>query len=294
MKQLPWLFSVLVCSGLARGSDRPDPVWTVADCAGTPSHVLFDPDSESLFVSQISGAGDVKDGDGIITRLSLDGYVTKCAWHSGLHAPKGLARRGDVLWVSDIDELCEVRIDDATLVRRVPVAGAKFLVGVSVDAQGTVYAADMLTSSIYRLRDGECAKFVFGPGLESPAGLIAEKDRFVLAAWGLTTDYTTETPGRLLALNLKSGETEPFSKRPLGNLYGLVSDGGKGYLGTDWASGRVFHFSSGAEPRELFALPKGAAGIEYVPAERLLVVAELTESRISAFDLSSVLNGDGR
>ena len=271
------------------GSGFIRPVWTVTDCAGAPSHALYDSDSESLFVSQISGEGDKKDGVGAVSRLDLNGKVLKCQWVKGLDAPKGLGRHKQRLWVSDIDRLICVEIPTGSVVKIIPIPGAKFLTGVAIDGEGTVYVADMLTSKIHRYQDAKLSTVAAGDDLESPAGLILEDNLLIFAAWGLTTDYTTRVTGRLLSLDVKDPTPKAIAARPVGNLYGVASDGRDGYLVSDWCTGRVLHFVKGEEPRQLLQLPRGSAGIEYVPIVKLLVVPELTQNRISAYDLSLLL-----
>src|SRR4029077_16769134 len=126
---------------------------------GTPSHALYDRDSDRLFVSQISGEGDAKDGVGAISLLDLHGNVLNCQWVGGLDAPKGLARRGKTLWVSDIDRLHQIDIESGKVTASHDVPDAMFLTGVTVDSHGTVYIADMLTSSIHQYRDDKFTVF---------------------------------------------------------------------------------------------------------------------------------------
>jgi hypothetical protein len=275
----------------AEAAEPLKPVWTVTKCVGTPSHALYDPESEALFVSQISGEGDKKDGVGFVSRLDIKGNMLECDWVSGLDAPKGMARRGKTLWVSDIDRLHCIDIETGTLTERLEVPDAKFLAGVAVDSKGAVYVADMLASKIQQFRDDRFTEFAAGDNLESPAGLAIEDDRLVVAAWGLTSDYSTKVPGRFFAI--EKGKPEALSK-PIGNLYGLVPDGTGGWIGSDFATGRVLHVTTKAGPRELLKLPKGVGGIEYVPTAKLLIVPEVTENRISAFDLSAVLKLESR
>jgi hypothetical protein len=267
------------------------PVWTITKFVGTPSHALYDPGSETLFVSQISGEGDKKDGVGFISRLDLDGNMLECDWVSGLDAPKGMARRGKTLWVSDIDRLHRIDIETGTLTECLEIPDARFLTGVAVDSKGTVYVADMLSSTIHQYGDERITEFAAGENLESPAGLVIEDDRLIVAAWGLTTDYATKFPGRFFAL--EKGKPKALSK-PTGNLYGLVPDGAGGWIGSDFATGRVLHVTAKAEPRELLKLTKGVGGIEYVPSLKRLIVPEVTENRISAYDLSGVLKRESR
>lgn len=274
---------MVLAQSRAMADDRAHaPAWTVTDCAGAPSHVLYDPESELLYVSQISGEGDAKDGDGVISQLTLDGRVTQCSWFAGLHAPKGLALQDRTIWVTDIDELVAIRIDGARLLSRWPLRDAKFLVGAAAGSDGAIYACDLLGSALFRLRDGRCETFASGPQWQSPTAVCAESDRLRLATWGLTSDYTTETPGSCLSVDLKSRALSALDGGPTGNLYGLAVDGSGGLFTSDFSSGRVMHVSD-AGATEVLQRPAGVAGLAYVPEAELLVVAELTENRITAF-----------
>jgi hypothetical protein len=290
--RLGWLWFVIVLARVADAAEPSKPVWTVTRAVGAPSHALYDSDSGTLFVTQISGEGVEKDGVGVVSQLDLNGSMRDCSWVSGLDAPKGIARHGKVLWVSDIDRLHEIDRGTGAVIQSLDVPGARFLTGVAVDSRGAVFIADMLASRIYEYRDGAFSVLASGDRLESPTGLcVDDDDRLVVAAWGLTNDYTTKVPGRFFRLDRQ--KLRPLSK-PVGNLYGIVSDGSDGWIGTDFATGRVLHVTGIAEPRELLTLKKGVGGIEYVPSVKLLIVPEVTENRISAYDLSAVLRPQSR
>jgi len=76
----------------------------------TPESVLYDSAQDIYFVSNINGSPTAKDNNGfIISRVRPDGAVENLKFieggHNGvtLHAPKGMALRGDTLWLADID-----------------------------------------------------------------------------------------------------------------------------------------------------------------------------------------------
>src|SRR5881296_227339 len=75
----------------------------------TPESVLHDTAQDVYFVSNINGSPTTKDNNGFISRVRPDGAVENLKFieggHGGvtLNAPKGLAIRGDTLWVADID-----------------------------------------------------------------------------------------------------------------------------------------------------------------------------------------------
>ncbi|MBS0260352.1 MAG: hypothetical protein JSS02_00235 [Planctomycetes bacterium] len=276
----------MTVSSLATAVEPPAPVWKITERIAAPSHALYDADTQTIFVSQISGEGDEKDGIGVISRISVAGKMQDSDWVNRLDAPKGLARTGKTLWVSDIDRVHEIDIATGEIPRCHEIPGARFLTGVAARRDGRVYVADMLTSTIHALHEGRPTVFQQGGFLESPAGLCVDQNRLVVAAWGLTTDYTTKVPGKFYLLD---GRTPQALSNPLGNLYGVVSDGARGWIGSDFSSGRIFHLTEQREPRVLLELEAGVGGIEFIREQNLLIVPELTANRISAYDLSHQL-----
>ena len=88
---------------------QPDPVaaplWTVTEGMDSPESVYFDAASGFLFVSQIGGQAAERDGDGRISKLTVEGKLVDANWVSGLNAPKGLRAYQKTLWAADIDEV---------------------------------------------------------------------------------------------------------------------------------------------------------------------------------------------
>lgn len=85
----------------------------VAELSGFdgPETVLYDPDQDVFFVSNMIGYGSVKDGAGYISRVRasepgrIETWVQSGRDGVSLDAPKGMALHGDTLWVTDIDVL---------------------------------------------------------------------------------------------------------------------------------------------------------------------------------------------
>ena len=88
--------------------DSPRLVRQVGDLSG-PESVRYDPERDVWYVSAMRLYGSWKDDNGYIVELSaadLDSSKVLVAGGQGgvtLHAPKGMALRGDTLWVTDID-----------------------------------------------------------------------------------------------------------------------------------------------------------------------------------------------
>jgi sugar lactone lactonase YvrE len=264
---------------------QPKLRWVLSEDLGAPAGVVFDRSTSELYVSQISGEGDKKDGVGVVSRLDLKGNVLKMWWISGLNAPKGMTLDGRTLWVTDIDELVAIDIPAARIRRKIAIEGAKFLTGVAVDGNGAVYVGDMLTSRIYRVTNGRAAIFAEGRDLESPGALLFSNDRLLVSGWGYTTDYSTAAPGSLYFLDLKTRKQSSFMTARRGNWLGLSGDGETGYFAANFAGG-VFRIDSSGRISPFIELSGGAAGLIYVPEAKLLVVTETRANRISGYDLA--------
>ena len=80
---------------LASGSTAlAEEVWSL-DGFHAPESALLDNERNVLYVSNISGEPNAKDGVGFISKVSLDGKMQEAEWVKGLNAPKGLVMSGD-------------------------------------------------------------------------------------------------------------------------------------------------------------------------------------------------------
>jgi sugar lactone lactonase YvrE len=251
-----------------------------------PESVFFNKGTDQLFVSNISGGGTVKDKDGWITLMSATGEVIKEKWITGLNGPKGMRASGDYLWVSDIDQVVSIRISTGKILKRYTIPNAKFLNDIAIDTNGTIYVSDTIGSAIYnRTRAGkEFKPFMTGAKLESPNGLYYKAGKLYVAAWGLTTDWSTKTPGKLYSINLKNKSMTNITKEPLGNLDGLEIDDNGQFLVSDWVSGKIFRVSPEGASVKLYEFPKGAADIAYIPGKNLIIVPQMQENKVTAVE----------
>ena len=268
--------------------------WSLSENVAAPESTYFDKKSGFLFVSQIGkGGGKGKDGDGWISKLTLQGKVIEQKWATGLNAPKGLRSAGDKLWVADIDRILSFSISSGKKLDELKVPGALFLNDLACDKDGTVYVSDMLAGKIYQYEEKTLKLSVLAEGdkIEHPNGLLVHKGKLIIGGWGIDIqdDFSTKKPGRLLSLDLKSGELNAITKDPIGNLDGVESDGGDGFVVTDWIAGNVIHINGEGNPRILATFPKGAADHAYLPDKKWLILPEMLENKISAFDLKQAL-----
>lgn len=290
MKRL--IVCCLALAGCSTGSLLPAQIkpWVATEGMNGPESAYVDLDTGLLFVSQVGGGPVDKDGNGRISKLSLDGRVLAADWVTGLNAPKGLRSFRGTLWAADIDEVVGIEIATGKVCCRVKVEGAKFLNDVAVAADGAVYVSDMLLSRIHRVKDGKAGVFAEGEELEFPNGLLAEGVSLVVAAWGKPSeDFSTKVPGRLFRLDLATKAKTLITKEPTGNLDGVESDGRGGYVVSDWIAGKVLHVTKDGVVKVLLTESKGTADHAYLPLQRTLILPRMLDNKTAAYDLSSQL-----
>ena len=284
--------SAIVTLVIPAAAQAPKMVWELSKGIKAPESAYFDKETGNIFLSQVGeGGGLGKDGDGVISILKPDGTVVNPRWFAGLNAPKGLRSSGGVLWVADIDRLVGINIENATTHAIHEVAGAKFLNDVAITERGSVLVSDMLASTIYALQGDKVSKVASGVELDSPNGLLVNGDTLYIAGWGrdIQASFETLTLGRLLALDLRTRKVQPVTRATVGNLDGLELDGKGGFLVTDWVEGAVLHISARGAVTSVLDLPKGSADIAYLSKKKLLIVPQMLENKVTAYDLSGVI-----
>lgn len=262
--------------------------WVVQDMR-TPESAYLDEGSGYLFVSQIDGQPNEKDGKGRISKLGLDGSVVTADWFTALNAPKGLRSFGGTLWVADMDEVIGIDIASAKENARVKIDGAVFLNDVAVGADGTVYVSDMLASRIYAVKDGKATLFAEGEQLEHPNGLFVEGERLVVGGWGSkpAADFSTKVPGNLYSLDLKTKQKTLITKKPVGNIDGVEQEARGGYLVTDYLKGTLIQISPSGESRVVRTFKPGLADHTFLYAQGdILIAPHMNENTVGAYDIS--------
>lgn len=267
-------------------------LWSINENIKAPESCYYNKSTGHLYISQIGeGGGMGKDGDGWISKYDLKGKLIKDKWAVGLNAPKGLRSDGSRIWVTDIDRIVSYNINSGVKEHDIKIDGAKFLNDLACSKDGTVYFSDMIASKIYQYKNKKISILIEGADIEHPNGLLVEGENLIIGAWGkeIQDDFTTKTLGRLLSLNLKTKKITPITAKPLGNLDGVESDGKGGYVVTDWIAGKVFHVLKLGTSKTLATFPKGAADHAFIADKKILILPEMLENKVGAFDLSPLI-----
>lgn len=150
MKSL--LFFLFSIAALPAFSQAPtlEKIWESEPIA-VPESVL--PQKDFLFVTLIDGAGWNADGKGGVARLTPDGKIIDTSWITGLHAPKGMARVGDKLYVADIKDVVVIDIKKGVIQKKIRIDSAQALNDVTADAKGVVYVSDSRRGDIWKIKN---------------------------------------------------------------------------------------------------------------------------------------------
>ena len=252
-------------------------IWETDTVFKTPESVLYSPDQNILYVSNInSGPGD-KDGNGFISTMGPAGNIIQLEWVTGLSAPKGMGIYQNNLYVTDIDELVIIDITKAAIVDKVKVPGASFLNDVAVDINGKVYFSDSNTGKIHIYENGKVSDWIT-EGLDRPNGLFIEEDRILLTSSG-SADLKIIDPEtaemKVVTTDIGAGDGVEFS-------------GYEGYYVTsDW-SGEVFLINPDFTKKSLLRTKDekiNSADIGLNPDEHVVYVPTFFDNRVVAYKL---------
>ncbi len=262
--------------------------WQTTGLAG-PESVVFDPQLNNLYVSNVNGDPSAKDGNGYISIVKLDGRLVNEKWVIGLHAPKGLAIHGRTLYTADIDELVAIDIDTGTITRRHRVDDAKFLNDVAAAPNGDIFVSDMMLNRIHRLGPDGFTIWLESTELENPNGLLVHGDDLIVGSWGnMKPDWSTEVPGHLSRISLSDKSiTSIGDGSAIGNLDGVEADDEGNFYVTDWMNGKLFFVSSGGTVEELLDLNQGSADHEVITRKGLLIIPMMMDNIMTGYGMTA-------
>jgi len=283
-KCLTAAFAGMVLISGAAAADVPAKLWELGGLE-TPESALPDSDAGVIYVSNVAGKPTDKDGNGYLSKVSIDGRMLEARWVTGLDAPKGLVKSGGKLFVSDIDKLVEIDVASGKIAAKHEAPGAKFLNDTAVDSAGNVYVSDMIANVIWRLSGGKLEPWLSSDALINPNGLLVEGDQLVVAAWGaMAEDWSTKVPGHLLTISLKDKSVKPLgSGTPVGNLDGLEPLGKESFLVSDWVSGKVFRVARSGEATQLLTLSSGSADLGYDAKSKTAFIPLMKDGKLVAY-----------
>jgi sugar lactone lactonase YvrE len=265
-----------------KGQYKVTKQWGTPKELRVPESVLYDEARNILYVSNINGKSAEKNGQGFISKVSLDGRIEVLKWVTGLNAPKGSAIYKDKLYVSDIDRLVEIDLNTGQILANHPAPGAQFLNDVAADTSGNIYVSNMSAenSAIYLLSHGRMTVWMKGPEINRPNGLYMEEKRLIVGNSG---------DGSLKAINLADKRISTIAKVGSG-IDGLRADGKGNYFISDWQGKTSLVTASGTiiVLIDTTAMKINAADLEYIQSHRLLLIPTFFDNRVVAYTVEQM------
>lgn len=246
--------------------------WETDSVMTTAESVLYDPQSKSLFVSNINGDASSKDGNGFISILNTNGSVKNLKWGTGLNAPKGMAIRTGKLYVSDIDALVELDLTNGKITNRYPIQNAVFLNDVATDGN-KVFVSDSRTGIIHVLENGRVSTWK-----ENQKGIN-----------GLEFDKS----GNLFSLDERGlvkhsadGKQHEIINNVVTNGDGVVILDENTFVVSRW-QGEIYRISNGKEQLLLDTKTEksNTADLGYMPEQNLILVPTFFKNKVVAYTL---------
>lgn len=255
-----------------------------------PYGVVVDLKTNFIYVSNVNGDLNSRDGDGFISRLKGDGTVDQFRFIDGakkditLHAPKGMAIISSALYVADIDKLRVFDVDQAKHVYDINFGElpVQHFYDVTVGPDGALYVTDGPGNAIYRVdaaRRHEVTLFTSGPKLGQPHGLcwLSARQIFVVAGW---------STGQVTALDRK-GQRQPIPSIFLRTLGGIAADDfGNAYVAST-ALRAVFRIAPNFALFDFLLGQESPMGVAYHVAEKSLIVASFDTGTVQSFPVEA-------
>ncbi len=247
--------------------------WETDTLLKTPESVLYDGPSKILYVSNIDGTPDGKDGKGSIGKVGLDGKIIVTDWVKGLNAPKGMGLYKNKLYVADLTEVVVIDVTAAKIIAHIPVPGAVFLNDITIDKNGIVYVSDTRSFKVHKIESEKVSTIL--EGLKGPNGLLA-----------VGADLLILDRGSLLKLS-PGGKPVTLATDMDAATDGIEMVKPNEYLVSSWV-GLIYYVSADGSKQTLLDTREqkiNSADIGYDAKNRILYVPTFYKNGIVAYEL---------
>lgn len=290
---VPAALVIAACGDQQQGTAAADEGIIVANVGFmVPESIVMDTIDDVYLVSNINGSPTGEDGNGFISRLTPDGQVEELKWIDGedplvtLNAPKGMALRGDSLFVADIDCIRVFHRVSGKQQQGTCIEGSTFLNGMAVGPEGSLFVTDTGmregqptgTDAVYRLplQEGrQAATLAQSADLGGPNG-IAVGSRGIMVV--------TFRSGELFQLTAAGDKTPVMPASPL-ELDGIVYTPDGGLLFSSWADSAIYQINSSGQFGKVITGVPSPADIAFDASRNRVLIPLFLEDRVVFRDL---------
>jgi hypothetical protein len=256
-------------------SPKLQKIWTSQEGLNVPESSCYNAADHIIYVSNIVGMHNIKDGIGFISKLNEKGEIVNLEWVTGLNAPKGICCTKKKLFVTDIDRVVEVELKTGKIVKTYQNRLTKSLNDITVSSDGRVFVSDSSGDCIFRVGKDSLEVFLQSDKLVKMNGILAIGHLLYLGSNGnfISIDQRTKAM-TILAENV-------------GYLDGIVMIDKNKFITSDFR-GKVQFIEPGIGVEELMNTTEmkiNAADLGYVPSQKLLLVPTFNDHKVNAYKL---------
>jgi hypothetical protein len=272
------LATVLVCTlvflvpSSSSAQHLLEKLWETDSIVATPESVLPDPANNVLYISLIDGGPWDADGKGGVGKMDTDGKNYNGTWITGLHAPKGLGKFGNRLYVADLSDVVVIDIAGGKIEKKIPIPDATGLNDITVDGKGIVYVSDSRKATIHRIEN------------DIPV-LYLDKKTGVNGLKAIGSDLYIFN-GKLFEKADTDKKITPFTELDMGGD-GIEPVGNGDFILSIWA-GYIYYAHADGKKELLLDTHLGnkkTADIGYDPAKKIVYVPTFLGRTVAAYRL---------
>ncbi|HEY8131317.1 MAG TPA: hypothetical protein VII12_05455 [Thermoanaerobaculia bacterium] len=258
----------------------------------TPESVLYDPDQDVYFVSNINGQPLAADDNGYISRINADTLQIDMKWIDAakpdiiLNAPKGMAILGDDLYVADLSVVRKFDRKNGKPKGEVAILGSTFLNDLASDGKA-VYVSDTGmkagnngfeptgTDAIWKIVGDKPQKIASGSNLNRPNGVDVVDGKVWVVSFGSNELYQVD----------KGKKATVTTKLPKGSLDGLVHLSDGSFLVSSWDGKAVYRGKAGGTFDAVVSNIDAPADIGYDTKRHRLLVPHFNENVVTMHEV---------
>jgi hypothetical protein len=268
-----FLISIKLFSQDAFQSPRLQKVWETPEGLNVPESACFNPLDNIIYVSNIVGVHNIKDGIGFISKLNVKGEFIEKEWVKGLNAPKGIGIANGKLYVTDIDEVVEIDMKSGKILKKYKSSLANSFNDIATDKSGRVYVSEMDKHLVLTVGKDSLDVFVASDLISKVNGVCDFND-----------DIIVGSDGNLIAINKKTKAIRTLAEKT-GYLDGIVIVSENKIITSDFA-GKIQLIEQGKGLETLLnttGIKVNTADLGFVPAQNLLLVPTFNNNKVVAY-----------
>lgn len=252
-------------------------LWKTDSLLITCESVLYSPEKDVIYVSNVNKNPWEKDGNGFISKLNIKGEIMNLKWMEGFNGPKGMSVLNGKLYVSDIDKVVVIDIENQKMLNEYFVENNPQLNDVTV-GNGIVYISGSGSDTIYKIEGDEIDE-VAKDTLGRLNGLLYQKEGIYYAA----------SASHCFGLYNMDSQTFKTLVPDIGHGDGVIRLDNEDFIISSW-QGQIFYIDSDNWTKTLLLDTRdesiNAADIDYIPATRTLLVPTFFDNRVVAYKVN--------